>query len=247
MTRAGPKAGTRHEARAVCQLYLVMEVHSGARDQLLELLAHATIPSVLFCPPHGGALTAPLLKPLIDLAQSKDTAALVLDNVALARALRADGVHLSAGADIIARFDDARSVLGAGAIIGADAGGSRHVALELGEAGAEYVGFGRDGSLTATSSTPASANSPADVHVASGDEATGEIHGPLSQRDLIAWWSEVLEVPCVAFDVADVDGVSAMADAGADFVAVKSPVEASPAAVVDWFANLLRAVEPIDA
>jgi thiamine-phosphate pyrophosphorylase len=201
---------------------------------------------VLFRPTPGGALTAQALKPLIELAQSKGAAALVLNDLALARTLRADGVHLSASADVMARYDDARSTLGARAIVGADAGGSRHVALELGEAGAEYVAFSRDTSLVATE-PPSEDGDTAGVET----DAVEDVIGPLSQQDLIAWWSEVLEVPCVAFDVTDADGAHDMAAAGADFVAVTCPVATSPTAVAAWYADIDRAVanavESVDA
>lgn len=38
--------------------------------------------------------------------------------------------------------------------------------------------------------------------------------------ELIAWWSDVTVVPCVAWDVPDPETARRMADAGADFVAV---------------------------
>ena len=68
--------------------------------------------------------------------------------------------------------------------------------MELGEAGADYVAFGIP------------------PHVEDRERA-GE-----RQIDLISWWSELFEVPCVAFDVTDAEQARHVADAGADFVAV---------------------------
>jgi thiamine-phosphate pyrophosphorylase len=219
--------------RRQCQLYLVMEMHAATRDHLAAVLAQATVASVLFRPGRGAALTAQSVKPLIDIAQSKDVAALLLDDVALARTLRADGVHLSAAADVMARFEDARGVLGARAIVGADAGGSRHVAMELGEAGAEYVAFG-------TTTVPLAVADEA-------DEPSDDLLGPLGQLELIAWWSDVFEVPCVAFDLADAAAARDMASAGADFVAVTCPVATSPAAVAAWVRSIRHVLERTDA
>jgi thiamine-phosphate pyrophosphorylase len=226
-------------ARRDCQLYLIMEVQAATRDHLSAVLAQAPITSVLFRPGKAAKLTAQLVKPLVDLAQSKDAAALLLDDVALARTLRADGVHLSATADLMARYDDARSVLGAGAIVGADAGGSRHIAMELGEAGAEYVAFGADRSLVAA--VGADADADAD------DETPEDVAGPLTQRELIAWWSDVFEVPCVALDLADASAVREMAAVGADFVAVVCPVATSAGEVVAWVKSIRDGVERVDA
>ena len=45
---------------------------------------------------------------------------------------------------------------------------------------------------------------------------------PAEQRqlDLIAWWSEIFQPPCVAFDVTSASHAQALAAAGADFIAV---------------------------
>ncbi len=217
--------------RRTCQLYLVVETDNAALERLAAIFAAGPVASVLFRPTAGTALTARSVKALVDLAQKHDTAALLLDDAALARTLRADGVHLSASADVMARYDEARSVLGGGAIVGCDAGGSRHIAMELGEAGAEYVAFGCDVSL---------------VGAVDDSDVDGEVPAPVEhfdQRALIAWWSDVFEVPCVAVDLADADAVRVMASAGADFVAVQVPTSDAAA----WVASMRRALEAVDA
>lgn len=233
--------GTRMAARAsraVCQIYLVMDVRPAALEQLAALLARGPIASVLFRPAAAGTLSAQSVKPLVEVAQKHGTAALLLDDAPLARTLRADGVHLSASADLIARYDDARSVLGSGAIVGADAGGSRHVAMELGEAGAEYVAFSADVSLAST---------PAEDSPEQEDGDSTEADPPMDQRALVTWWSDVFEVPCVAFDVTTADNARAMAAAGADFVAAAPPNARSSADVVAWLDDLRAAMERADA
>lgn len=226
-----------HPARRDCQLYLILEVHAATRDHLAAILARADIASVLFRPARGAALTAHAVKPLVELAQGKDAAALLLDDITLARTLRADGVHLSPTSDVMARYDEARSVLGTRANIGADAGGSRHVAMELGEAGCDYVAFSDDVSL----------RGPIGHADAGDDEIPKDLLGPLSKAELVAWWGEVFEVPCVAFDVADTTAALIMAKAGADFVAMNSPVATSPAAVAAWVTSIRQDLERADA
>jgi thiamine-phosphate pyrophosphorylase len=107
----------------------------------------------------------------------------------------------------LAAYGAAREVLGPRAIVGADAGRSRHDAMSLGEAGADYVGFG----------IPA--------HV--GDRGTARER----QLDLVEWWSELFEVPCVALD-ADRDDLAALAGAGADFVALSADLAQPEAELV---------------
>jgi thiamine-phosphate pyrophosphorylase len=103
----------------------------------------------------------------------------------------ADGVHLTAGIEAIA---EARSSLKTERIIGAGALRARHDAMDIGEAGVDYVMFGEprpDGSLPAL---------PAVVERA-------------------AWWAEIFETPCVAY-APDADAVEALVETGAEFVAL---------------------------
>jgi len=81
-----------------------------------------------------------------------------------------DGVHPLDGARTVRH---ARKELGQDAIVGAFCGTSRHEGLNAGEAGADYVAFGPVGA------TP----------LGTGDSVDPE---------LLAWWSEVIEIPVVA-------------------------------------------------
>ncbi len=98
--------------------------------------------------------------------------------------------------DVVGQFKALRDVAPAGSIMGADAGRSRHDAMELGDAGADYVAFGI----------------PPYVE---DRRRAGE-----RQIDRISWWSQIFQVPCVAFDVADAEQARQVTEAGADFVAV---------------------------
>jgi thiamine-phosphate pyrophosphorylase len=71
------------------------------------------------------------------LAQKHDIAFLIEDRVELARALGADGVHLT----MAVAYDEARRRLGPDMIIGV-ACGERDDAIDVAEQGADYVAFG---------------------------------------------------------------------------------------------------------
>jgi thiamine-phosphate pyrophosphorylase len=126
---------------------------------------------------------------LIDVVQGAGIACLIENDVARAECLGADGVHIAAD---VALYAHARATLGESASIGVCCGSNRHAAMQLAEAGVDYVAFGPDGSSI--------------DHI---DQYT----------DLVAWWSEIFVVPCVAWNVENPTHAERLAGAGADFVA----------------------------
>jgi thiamine-phosphate pyrophosphorylase len=104
------------------------------------------------------------------VAHERDVAVVIETHVALAERHGLDGVHLLDSARSVRA---ARKALGPDAIVGAFCGASRDAGMNAGEAGADYVAFG-----------------PA------GDGALGS--GQRADRELFAWWSEMIEVPVVA-------------------------------------------------
>jgi thiamine-phosphate pyrophosphorylase len=88
-------------------------------------------------------------------------------------------------------YREARKHLGPNANIGAGCGLSRHDAMVLAEMGADYVAFGAQTGIDATD----------------------------RRAELIAWWSEIFVVPCVAWNIATPDQAWRAASLGADFVA----------------------------
>jgi thiamine-phosphate pyrophosphorylase len=126
---------------------------------------------------------------LIDLVQARSLACLVEQDAVLAERLGADGVHLAADAAVYA---ESRKLLGESASIGVGCGMNRHDAMRLAELGADYVAFGGpDGTIDAID----------------------------QYADLIAWWSEIFVVPCVAWNVDSPEHAARLASLGADFVA----------------------------
>jgi thiamine-phosphate pyrophosphorylase len=178
------------------QLYVSASADADPQQVAARLNA-AGAATLLIAAREGSALTAAEARPLVELAQKMDIAALIEGDAQLARTLRADGVHLPWSKDIAARYAEAREILGTRYIVGVDVGRSRHDAMSLAEDGADYIGFGI----------------PAHVE----DRQTA-----LERRlELIFWWSEIFEVPCVAFDVDNADDAIALAAAGADFIAMR--------------------------
>jgi thiamine-phosphate pyrophosphorylase len=119
-----------------CRLYLVAPV----RDDLAAMI------QILNAAAEGGDIAALLIPhelaihkdadTLVEAAQRQGIAAIIGQDAALALSLRADGVEIEADP---AAYTAARAKLGATAITGADCGMSRHNAMTLGEAGADYV------------------------------------------------------------------------------------------------------------
>jgi thiamine-phosphate pyrophosphorylase len=164
----------------------------------------AEVATVLIRAPDAGVLDAADVKPLVEMARRAGVAALVAGDEALLRASGADGLHLGWSKSALAQYQAARVVLGDEKIIGVDAGVSRHDAMTLAEAGAEYIGFGAPAALK--------------------DRDKGRER----RNELVAWWGEIFQVPCVAFDVETADEAALMAQTGADFVAVRVPAGLTP-------------------
>lgn len=212
-------------AKQDCGLYAVVEAGQGATERLAAALAAGDVAVALVVPGAGATLDAGSAKPLVDMAQRANTAVLLADNWDLARSLRADGVHLISSPDLAASYAQARQALGASGIVGADAGISRHEAMRLAEAGADYIAFA------------------APARLKERDKAR------MRRNELVAWWGEIFEVPCVAFDVESADEAEALCRAGADFVAVTLAAAQPPDAARDLVAavaSLLRVPQGAD-
>lgn len=215
-----PGFGARFERdrrRPPCQLYLISPL--GVGGDFPERLARAF---------DGGPVAAfqyrvkaldqheaaRLGEPLRALCLEREVAFIVNDDAALAKRLGADGVHLGQGDGDVR---DARAVLGKDAQIGVTCHDSRHLAMEAGEAGADYVAFG--------------------AFYPTATKATTHIADPA----LLGWWSTVFELPCVAIGGITPDNAPPLIAAGADFIAVSGAVWGSddPEAAVRRFGALL--------
>jgi thiamine-phosphate pyrophosphorylase len=100
-----------------------------------KALSAGDVASVLLSSGPEQLETAKLLKPL---SHAHDVALLVEGDAHGARRAGADGIHIQASPSAYA---EARALLGKDAIIGADCGNSRHLAMTMGELGADYIAF----------------------------------------------------------------------------------------------------------
>jgi thiamine-phosphate pyrophosphorylase len=153
-------------------------------------------------------------EPLQAICAAKDVAFIVNDSIALAKRLGADGVHLGQGDGSVR---EARDALGREAQIGVTCHASRHLAMEAGEAGADYVAFGS----FFPSETKASEHRP--------------------EPELLAWWQSLFEIPCVAIGGITPENCRPLVEAGADFLAVSHAVwGGDEAAAVRAFAEAIK-------
>ena len=207
------------QRREPCQLYLIspQDVGGGFPDQLRAALAGGPVAAfqlrVKDVEAHELALLA---EPLQRICADADVAFIVNDSVSLARRLGADGVHLGQS-DGDAR--EARAILGPSVQIGVTCHDSRHLAMDAGEKGADYVAFG---AFYPTTTKPSHYRPP---------------------PELLSWWASLFEVPCVAIGGITPANAAPLVAAGADFIAVCQAVWGSgdPAGEVAKFEALFTA------
>jgi thiamine-phosphate pyrophosphorylase len=157
---------------------------------------------------------ARLAEPLLEICRARDVAFIVNDSVALAKRMGAEGVHLGQQ-DGDVRL--ARETLGREAQIGVTCHASRHLGMDAGEAGADYVAFG---------AFFPSVTKPSE-------------HRP--DLELLEWWQQMMEIPCVAIGGITPDNGLSLVEAGADFLAVSQAVwGGDEAEAVRAFAKLLK-------
>lgn len=185
-----------------CQLYLIspLDVSGDFPDRLVRALdaGPGLVTAFQFrvkgMDQHEAARLA---EPLQAICAARDVAFIVNDSIALAKRLGADGVHLGQG-DGDPR--DARAELGREAQIGVTCHDSRHLALEAGEAGADYVAFG-----------------------AFFPSSTKETEHR-AELELLEWWNAMVELPSVAIGGITPENCGPLIRAGADFLAVSGAV-----------------------
>ncbi len=180
-----------------CLHWTVSATGQSAETGFARALDAAEFATVLIEGSEALPLDVQSALPLIEYAQSKNVAALIAGDAQLARTCRADGVHLPWSKAPAAAYAEAREILGNRFIVGVDAGRSRHDAMELGETGADYVGFGIP------------------PHVEDLEKA-------ISRRyELASWWAEIFEIPVVALDVRSEADARQLAGAKVDFIAIR--------------------------
>lgn len=193
-------------SRPACRLYLITPPAVGDLDafaaRLDAALAAGDVAALqIRLKPASDEVIRAAVRRLAPTAQARGVAVILNDRPDLAAELGCDGVHVGQGDASVA---EARRLMGPNGMVGATCHDSRHLAMEAAEAGADYVAFG---AFHPTATKPTT-------------------HRP--DLDVLTIWQETMEIPCVAIGGVTADNARALADAGADFVAVSGYVWAHP-------------------
>lgn len=184
-----------------CRLYLITPPAFDPptfRDQLAAALDAGDVAAVqLRLKDADDDVVRRAVDALRPVAQERGVAFLLNDRPDLAAAAGCDGAHVGAE-DMPATH--ARRVLGAGLTLGVSCYASRDLAMRAGEDGADYVAFGS--------------------FFPSGTKQTGI----RADVELLRWWSELMELPCVAIGGITAENCEPLVQAGADFLAVIAAV-----------------------
>lgn len=187
-----------------CRLYLISPQDVGGEfpDRLQAVAGVESVAAFqLRVKDRSEHEIARLAQPLQRICADAGVAFIVNDSVALAKRLGADGVHLGQQDGDVR---EARAILGPQAQIGVTCHDSRHLAMEAGEAGADYVAFG---SFYPTRTKPTQFR---------------------PHPSILAWWSSMFEIPCVAIGGITPQNAPALVAQGADFLAVSHALWGAP-------------------
>lgn len=206
------------EEKPPCQLYLITPPVIDDMEAFLKALHEALSAGPVACLQIRlkGLESSALIqaaRAITPIAQSYGTAVLINDDPSIALECGAEGAHIGQS-DM--DYLSSRSLLGADAIIGVTCHNSRDLAFEASQAGADYVAFG------------AFFDTPTKDPIAR------------AELELLEWWSQTVEVPCVAIGGITTSNCAPLIAAGADFLAVSSGVwkhPAGPAAAVKAFCD----------
>lgn len=148
------------------------------------------------------------------IAQSRDVAFLLNDNPALAVQSGCDGAHVGQ-TDMPAK--QARKILG-DLTLGVTCHNSRHLAMDAGEAGADYVAFG--------AFFPSTTKEPPEM----------------AEIETLRVWAQTMEIPCVAIGGVTAENCAPLVTAGAEFLAVSGAVWTHKDGAAAGVKALLRAM-----
>jgi thiamine-phosphate pyrophosphorylase len=204
-----------------CRLYLITPpiLPEKFEDQLAAALDAGDVAAVQLrlkdVPDAGLQKIIDRLRPI---AQNRNVAFILNDRPDLAVKLGCDGAHVG---QTDMKAAQARKILG-DLTLGVTCHNSRHMAMEAGEAGADYVAFG--------AFFPTTTKEPPEM----------------AEIETLRLWAEVMEIPCVAIGGINAQNCAPLVQAGADFLAVSGAVwnhEQGPAAGVK---AMLKAVAAVD-
>jgi thiamine-phosphate pyrophosphorylase len=138
---------------------------------------------------------------LVSIVQKAGAAALVAGDTRVAGRVKADGIHVTGGADEVGEVAEKFTPQ---LIVGGGNATDRHRALEIGDVQPDYIFFGKIG---------------------------GDIKPEAHPKNLALaeWWASMVEIPCIVLGGMDPQSALAAAETGAEFVALDRAVFADPA------------------
>ncbi|MEM8750884.1 MAG: thiamine phosphate synthase [Pseudomonadota bacterium] len=175
-------------------------------EQLTSIFSAGDVASLILSP--GDADEARFLATagkIVGPAQAAGIAVLVSEHTRVAGRIGADGLQLGQDPDAVR---DAVERLTPKMLVGAGNVKTRHNALVLGEMQPDYVMFGKP-----------------------GGDIRPEPHP--KNLDLGAWWSAMVELPCIVCGGSDLESVVAVSQTGADFVALENAIFSTDTSIVD--------------
>ena len=185
-----------------CQLYLITPPSIPDVDAFLPTLRDALSAAPVAClqirlKDLSDSALVQAAKPITALAQEMGVAVILNDRPDLVDAVGCDGVHI--GQDDMDYFSS-RELLGGDAIVGVTCHNSKQLAFDAAGAGADYVAFG---AFFETQTKDPKAR---------------------AETEILQWWHEAMETPCVAIGGITPDNAASVIKAGADFIAVSGGV-----------------------
>jgi thiamine-phosphate pyrophosphorylase len=144
---------------------------------------------------------------MVPVIQDAGAAAIVCGDSRVAGRAKADGLHIVGKVDVLAEAIEKHAPK---MIVGAGSAADRHTALEVGEARPDYIFFGK---------------------------LDGDIKPEAHPKNLALgeWWASMVEIPCIVMGGTDLSSALAVAETGAEFVALRHAIfdsEAGTAAAV---------------
>jgi thiamine-phosphate pyrophosphorylase len=208
-----------------CRLYLISppDIGGGATAAFADRLAAALDAGDVSCfqlrlkdvDDDAIRRATGVLRPIV---QDRDVAFIMNDRPDLAKALGCDGVHVG---QEDAAYAEARRIVGDDAIVGVTCHDSIHLAMEAGDAGADYVAFG------------------------AFFESNTKQRRFAADPDILTRWQEMTVIPCVAIGGITAGNCRPIVEAGADFIAVAGGVwnhPDGPAAAVRAFNRIFAEI-----
>lgn len=181
-----------------CDLYLITPEQIPDVAEFSSLLDEVLATGYVAClqlrlKDVDDAVFEQVARKLLPVCHEHEVPLLINDRADIAASVGADGVHLGQDDGDLA---SARTLLGSDKDIGVTCHGSKHLAYEAGEAGANYVAFG---AFFPSRTKP---------------------DAQLAEKIVLTDWDMFTDVPCVAIGGVTPDNCRELADAGAHFVAV---------------------------